>query len=92
MTPVTEEEEILSTRVYPNPSRSQDITADVSSLQRGDSPVEVNLHDMSGKTLKAYSTKENQLQIKQCDIPAKGIYLLKINSGVKTERVKLIVE
>jgi hypothetical protein len=54
--------------------------------------VKVDLNDMNGKQIKVYSTTENTLEINQNDIPEKGLYLLKINSGVKTENVKLLVE
>jgi hypothetical protein len=85
-------EENNSTRVYPNPAKNQNVMVDLSTLQRGDGAVKINLNDVNGKEVKVYSTTENTLEINQHDIPEKGLYLLKINSGVKTENVKLLVE
>jgi hypothetical protein len=54
--------------------------------------VEVKLLDMAGRGLRAYSTKESKLEIRRDELPAKGIYMLRINTGVKIEKVKLLVE
>jgi glucuronoarabinoxylan endo-1,4-beta-xylanase len=89
--PETSHEDV-STLVYPNPVRNENVTVDFSKMQRGDGPVEVKLLDMAGRGLRAYSTKESKLEIRRDELPAKGIYMLRINTGVKIEKVKLLVE
>lgn len=88
--PLSHEEKIL-TKVYPNPLNHGSLTVDLTSFKRAGA-VEIKLSDLSGNVIRSFTTQEDQLEIRSGELPGKGIYLLKINTGAGIESVKLIIQ
>lgn len=78
-------------RAYPNPVKNEGLTVDFSGMKKGEEVI-VNMHDLSGKQLRHYSVKGDMLVIKPEELPGKGLYLLKVNTGFETARIKVLIE
>jgi glucuronoarabinoxylan endo-1,4-beta-xylanase len=77
--------------VYPNPLKGDVLTIDISRVKRTPT-VQVQLNDVSGKILRSYSVSEETLELNRSELPERGMYLLKVNTGYGIQRMKVILE
>ncbi|HEY5744927.1 MAG TPA: T9SS type A sorting domain-containing protein [Chryseolinea sp.] len=87
-TPAVEEK---VSRVFPNPVKNTPLTVDLSGLKRS-SNTEIKLRDQSGTVVRSFTTQREQIEIRREELPGKGIYILEIGTGSKTEKVRLVIE
>ncbi|MFI5173202.1 MAG: T9SS type A sorting domain-containing protein [Chitinophagales bacterium] len=76
--------------IYPNPS-SENIIIDLSELQNGDDPIQIDIFDLTGRKIGAYLTRDDQFRINISEY-VQGNYILKITSAYFTTTGQFIVQ
>lgn len=78
-------------KVYPNSVKNEPLMIDASNIE-GSGSVKIYITDLSGRVIRSYEGEEEQMEIRNEQLPPKGIYLLRVEKGNSVERKKIIIE